>query len=78
MPAVASHSGNQTTHRTVYTPVKEKERTVNRDPVCNKPVEPETALYTSDFKGQTYYFCSAACKEQFDMNPSAYTVGRAA
>ena len=47
---------------------------MNRDPVCNKPVEPESALYTSEFKGVIYYFCSAVCKEQFDMNPSAYAV----
>jgi Uncharacterized conserved protein len=45
---------------------------VNKDPVCGAPIEPEKALYTSDWRGQTYYFCSAACKEQFDLNPVAY------
>ena len=45
---------------------------MNTDPVCGAPVEPMDAIYTSDFQGQTFYFCSAACKEQFDMNPAAY------
>jgi P-type Cu+ transporter len=45
---------------------------VNNDPVCGAPVDPLTTIYTSEFQGQTYYFCSAACKEQFDMNPTAY------
>jgi YHS domain-containing protein len=45
---------------------------MNKDPVCGMMVNPELAQYTSDFQGETYYFCSAACKEQFDRNPAAY------
>ena len=29
------------------------------DPVCGMDIEPETAAGTSEYKGQTYYFCSA-------------------
>jgi YHS domain-containing protein len=43
------------------------------DPVCNMEVDPQTAEYKSEYKGQTYYFCSFACKRQFDQEPEAFT-----
>ena len=42
-----------------------------RDPVCDMEVDPQTAL-KSEFQGQTYYFCSLACKQAFDENPKEY------
>jgi P-type Cu+ transporter len=45
---------------------------MNKDPVCGMTIEPAQALYTGEYQGETYYFCSAACKEQFDRNPVAY------
>jgi len=32
----------------------------------------ETAQARSEYNGQTYYFCSLDCKEQFDQNPEKY------
>lgn len=47
------------------------------DPVCGMEVDKETAAGKSEYKGQTYYFCSPGCKTAFDKDPEKY-VGQAA
>ena len=48
-----------------------------KDPVCGMEVNPEQAAGTSEYQGQTYYFCSPDCKRTFDGNPQQYaTQGR--
>lgn len=42
------------------------------DPVCGMAVTYDTAQARSEYNGQTYYFCSLDCKEQFDKNPEQY------
>ena len=42
------------------------------DPVCGMQVDPKTAAGSSEYKGQTYYFCSPGCKRDFDKEPEAY------
>lgn len=42
------------------------------DPVCGMSVDTATARYTSDYQGQTYYFCAPGCKRAFDANPQNY------
>jgi Cu+-exporting ATPase len=50
--------------------------TVN-DPVCGMGVDPATAKQTSEYRGQTYYFCSVMCKKAFEDDPQHYlTTGR--
>jgi Cu+-exporting ATPase len=44
---------------------------MERDPVCDMEVDPQTAP-KSEFQGRTYYFCSLACKQAFDENPKEY------
>ncbi len=44
-----------------------------KDPVCGMDVDPKTAAGKSEYKGQTYYFCSAGCKKAFDKEPEKYT-----
>ena len=39
------------------------------DPVCHMTVEKETARATSDYEGETYYFCAPGCKQMFDEEP---------
>ena len=34
--------------------------------------------FRSEWKGKTFYFCSAACKERFDADPDGYVDGREA
>src|SRR6202165_4620168 len=43
-----------------------------RDPVCGMSVDPAHAEYRSSRNGETYYFCSAGCKETFDKDPGKY------
>jgi YHS domain-containing protein len=43
-----------------------------KDPVCGMEVTYETAQARSEYNGQTYYFDSLDCKEQFDKNPEKY------
>lgn len=42
------------------------------DPVCGMTVDRATAEYRSFRDGQTYYFCSAGCKQRFDKDPERY------
>lgn len=42
------------------------------DPVCLMEVDTEGATITSDYQGQTYYFCSTGCKRDFESNPARY------
>ena len=42
------------------------------DLVCGMSIDRERAEYRSFQKGETYYFCSAGCKETFDRDPDKY------
>lgn len=42
------------------------------DPVCGMQVDERTAAGRSEHEEQTYYFCSAGCKEKFDQDPAGY------
>ena len=43
-----------------------------KDPVCGMDVNPETAKHTAEHAGETYYFCSAGCKDKFTAAPAEY------
>jgi Cu+-exporting ATPase len=43
-----------------------------KDPVCGMTIEDKDAAGTSTHDGKTYYFCSKACKEEFDSDPGSY------
>jgi P-type Cu+ transporter len=42
------------------------------DPVCGMSVDPPNSKLSSAHEGETYYFCSAECKEGFDKDPGKY------
>jgi uncharacterized membrane protein YraQ (UPF0718 family)/YHS domain-containing protein len=42
------------------------------DPVCGMSVDPSTAKEKLDYKGVSYYFCSAGCKQSFAVDPDKY------
>ncbi len=46
-----------------------------KDPVCLMDVDTENALFTSEYEGQTYYFCAPGCKAEFENNPAKYIKG---
>jgi YHS domain-containing protein len=48
-----------------------EETIMARDPVCGMEVKPNNAL-KSVYNGQTYYFCRANCKHEFDQDPQRF------
>ncbi|MSQ32819.1 MAG: YHS domain-containing protein [Dehalococcoidia bacterium] len=42
------------------------------DPVCKMEVYPSQAAGKSEYKGASYYFCAAGCKQSFDKEPQKY------
>jgi Cu+-exporting ATPase len=43
------------------------------DPVCKMTIDSGKAAATSEYKGQTIYFCAQGCKAKFDQNPEKYS-----
>ena len=43
-----------------------------KDLVCGMNIDSKTAAGRSDYKNQTYYFCSHGCKQAFDKEPEKY------
>jgi Cu+-exporting ATPase len=46
-----------------------------KDLVCGMEVAEQQARMqglTSEYQGQTYYFCAKGCKTEFDQNPERY------
>jgi P-type Cu+ transporter len=43
------------------------------DPVCGMRVDERQAAGQSEYQGETYYSCSARCKQQRDQDPARYT-----
>ena len=42
------------------------------DPVCGMNIDPEKAVGSSKFNGETYYFCMRGCETKFDAEPERY------
>ena len=42
------------------------------DPVCGMKVSID--LLKRDYQGESYFFCSEHCKQQFEKDPEDYTV----
>jgi len=45
-----------------------------RDPICGMAVDVSSAKYKSEFHRNSYYFCCAGCKQQFDKQPEKYVL----
>ena len=46
--------------------------TISRDPVCGMVLTPEAAAEQGSYAGDSYRFCSAACKKRFDADPARF------
>lgn len=46
--------------------------TTVQDPICGMAVTEHTAKAKLLYQGQTYYFCSALCKQLFEREPQKY------
>lgn len=55
-------------------PQKKQEQVAAKviDPVCGMQIDPAKAAGKSEYKGQTFYFCSDHCKRKFDAAPESY------
>lgn len=42
------------------------------DPVCGMEVTIATARHTTEYHGETYYFCGKGCKLDFEDDPEKY------
>jgi Cu+-exporting ATPase len=42
------------------------------DPVCGMTVDPRTSKHRSDYRGNTYHFCSIGCRTKFEATPQRY------
>jgi Cu+-exporting ATPase len=42
------------------------------DPICGMTVDPHTAKHRAEYRGHTYYFCSAGCRTKFANDPQKY------
>lgn len=49
---------------------------MTKDPVCGMEVDEKRSAARADYQGQTYYFCSEACKATFQKSPDRYASGR--
>lgn len=47
-----------------------------KDLVCGMMIDPKAAAATSEYRGQTYYFCARGCKVAFDRDPEKYIKGQ--
>src|SRR5512146_2099623 len=45
-----------------------------KDPVCGMDLDPQSAFATRQHMGQTFYFCSPSCVDQFDADPHQYAM----
>jgi L-lactate dehydrogenase len=48
------------------------DRVMVKDPVCGMEIDEMEARHSAEYMGETYYFCTEACKTTFDANPDKY------
>jgi len=48
------------------------QHTIVKDPVCGMDVDSTKAIYKTDYKKMTYYFCNPKCEVKFKNNPEQY------
>ena len=46
------------------------------DPVCGMTIFPDDSVGHLEHDGQTYYFCSQRCLDEFRANPEPFLAGR--
>jgi YHS domain-containing protein len=51
---------------------EERPRVLSRDPVCGTDVDPEGAPARAVHRGVVYFFCTRACRTEFETDPTRY------
>ncbi|MCH7810436.1 MAG: YHS domain-containing protein [Chloroflexi bacterium] len=74
MPTVPSllreRAGRETSEASISEEVVLEELVT--DPVCGMEIDPASAAGSSEYEGQTHYFCNLNCKQSFDAEPEKY------
>ena len=74
MPTVPSllreRAGRETSEASISEEVALEE--LVKDPVCGMEIDPASAAGSSEYEGQTHYFCNLNCKQSFDAEPEKY------
>ena len=52
--------------------MQELDENIYINPVCNIPVQKDTAKHVLEYKGEKVYFCCDGCKVSFEKDPTAY------
>ncbi len=47
-------------------------RPAARDPVCGMTVDPENSKHRFEYRGETFHFCCAGCRNKFAADPAKY------
>ncbi len=45
---------------------------MHEDVVCSRPITAGTTAWVSRCHGEPYFFCSLACREQFELEPEMF------
>lgn len=72
MPTLTPWLKGRAAEKPQATKETEKEAVMVKDLVCGMTIDPATAAGTSEYRGQTYYFCALSCKKSFDEDPEKY------
>ena len=51
-----------------------EDRIMVKDPICGMDIDPQAAFATRQHMGQTFYFCSQNCVDQFEADPHKYAM----
>jgi Cu+-exporting ATPase len=71
-PGHDSDHGGGHVHHAGCSHSKAAESEMVTDPVCGMSVDPKTTPHHTEHNGETWYFCSARCKEKFVADPAQY------
>jgi YHS domain-containing protein/copper chaperone CopZ len=70
--ASVAAAGQTTTPTKENVPMADTLETTAIDPVCGMSVDVRTARFSTDYEGQTYYFCAPGCQRAFEADPARY------
>ena len=48
-----------------------------KDPVCGMTIDRDKSTAAGVYRGKTYYFCSASCRDKFEKEPVKYAASPA-
>ena len=54
------------------TQASQDQRQPSTDPVCGMEVDPAETEHHSEYRGESFHFCSGHCKARFDQDPERY------